>query len=371
MARGIGRWRALANACLVLATLGLAGYGMVRVAHRRWSWQQTFRARAEFTQIGGLTAGDRVRVQGMDAGVVEQVVAPTAPGKPVTVVLRMGASLRPLVRADATAKIVTQGVVGSKVVEIVPGRPDAPTLAEGGTLRSEAPIEMADLMRNASHSLAELETVAASAREGLGEVNAIAAQIRSGKGSLGRLVQDEDAYRKLLALSDRGERTLADLEDNLDALKRTWPFSRYFNNRAYFDRDLVLFQPGSSRVTRVLPADSLFESGRSVLTVEGRRQLDQAGLWFKPLLKRNSEVVVAAFTDHAGDEDLALALTQEQANAVRKYLVSRYAIDSVGWFSSRKVAAVGFGTQAPRYITEPSGNVPARRVEIFVFTPQT
>ena len=41
-------------------------------------------------------------------------------------------------------------------------------------------------------------------------------------------------------------------------------------------------------------------------------------------------------------------LTQEQADSVRKYLVDKHAIQSAGWFKTRKVAAVGFGTHVPR-----------------------
>jgi phospholipid/cholesterol/gamma-HCH transport system substrate-binding protein len=367
----IGRWRALANAGFVLAVLALAGFGIIQVANRRWQWQDTFRARAPFTRIGGLAVGDRVRVQGMDAGVVESIVPPPAPGKPVTLVLRIDARLRPLVRSDAVARIVTQGVVGAKVVEIVPGRPDAPALADAGTLGSEAPIELADLLRDASKSLQRLDAVSVSAREGLGEINAIAAGINQGKGTLGRLVQEDEAYRKLVALSSRGERTLNDLEENLAALKRTWPLSRYFQTRSFYDRDRVLFQPGAERESRTLRAEELFEPGRSVLTADGRRRLDEVAGWFKKIRRRNSEIVIAAFTDLPRDDDLALVLTQEQANAVRNYLVTQHAVDTNGWFRTRKVAAVGFGTQLPRNNTDSEHDLPARRVEIIMFTPQT
>ncbi len=58
--------------------------------------------------------------------------------------------------------------------------------------------------------------------------------------------------------------------------------------------------------------------------------------------------MIAAFTDDDRDQDLAQILTQEQADAVRKYLVAKHGIDSAGWFTARKVAAVGFGSQVPR-----------------------
>src|SRR4051794_29706872 len=112
----IGRGRALLNAGFVLAVLALAGVRVVQVARHRWEWEAVFRARAAFANVGGLATGDKDRVQGSDAGGVEAIVPPSAPGRPVTLVLRIDARLRPLVRSDAVAKIVTQGVVGAKAV---------------------------------------------------------------------------------------------------------------------------------------------------------------------------------------------------------------------------------------------------------------
>ncbi len=172
------------------------------------------------------------------------------------------------------------------------------------------------------------------------------------------------------ALSRRGERTLTALEENLDALKQTWPLSRYFDRRAYLDRERVLFQPGSQRNSRALRADELFEPGRSVLTPVGRTRLDEVGRWCKQASRPGSQVVIAAFTDDDRDEDLAEILTQEQADAVRKYLVNKHSIQSAGWFKRRKVAAVGFGTHAPRTLDPAPADQPARRVEIILFTPQ-
>jgi phospholipid/cholesterol/gamma-HCH transport system substrate-binding protein len=65
-------------------------------------------------------------------------------------------------------------------------------------------------------------------------------------------------------------------------------------------------------------------------------------------------------------------LTQEQADSVRNYLVQRHSIDSIGWFGTRKVAAVGFGNQLPRTLADAGpSNTPKQRVEIILFTPRT
>src|SRR3954466_14319065 len=147
MSRGIGRWRILANAGFALAVLALGGFGLYQVAGRHWKVQPTFRVRAEFATISGLEAGHRVRLQGIDAGVVERVVPPSDPGRPVELVLRIDARLRPLVRADVAARLASGGLVGAKVIELTPGRPDAPPVAELDTIASERTVELTDLLK--------------------------------------------------------------------------------------------------------------------------------------------------------------------------------------------------------------------------------
>src|SRR5438128_8857742 len=180
MSRSIGRWRILANAGFALAVLALGGFGLYQVAGRHWKVQPTFRLRAEFATISGLEAGHRVRLQGIDAGVVERVVPPSEPGRPVELVLRIDERLRGLVRTDAVARIVSEGLVGARVVELTPGRPDASPVAELDRIASERPVEVADLLKKAAGSLARLDTLARSAQQGVGEINAIAGSIRRG-----------------------------------------------------------------------------------------------------------------------------------------------------------------------------------------------
>jgi phospholipid/cholesterol/gamma-HCH transport system substrate-binding protein len=369
MRREISRWRALANAGFVLAVLAVAGYGFLQVSSRKWSWQKAFRIQAGFDSIAGVEVGAKVRVQGIDAGVVESIEAPKVPGGPVILWFRVDERLHPLVRTDATARIVPQSLVGAKVVEIVPGKPDSPVVLDRGSIAVEKPIELADLMKQASSSFRRVDAVAEAAEKGLGEINAIASSIREGKGSLGKFVRDDEAYQRIVALSVHGSKAIEDLDQNLAALKRTWPLSRYFDDKGFYDRERVLFKPGSERDSRVLAADDLFEPGRSVLTEGGRKQLDDVATWFTKTKRPKSEVVIAAFTDDAKDADLAQILTQEQADAVRKYLVAKHGIESAGWFTSRKVASVGFGSQVPR-VSGSRVEAPPRRVEVILFTPQ-
>ena len=141
MRREMTRWRALANAGFVLAVLAVAGYGLRQISSRNWGWQPAFRVQAGFATIGGVEVGAKVRVQGIDAGVVDSIDPPSVPGGPVVLRFRVDERLHPLVRSDATARIVPTSLVGAKVVEIVPGKPDAPLLADGGSIGVEDPLK--------------------------------------------------------------------------------------------------------------------------------------------------------------------------------------------------------------------------------------
>ena len=91
MNRAIGWVRGLFLLGCLGATAAVAGYGVTLVGHRQWTWQETFRARAEFAAISGLQRGDAVRVQGAPAGVVDSIAMPTRPGAPFSSTGRFGA----------------------------------------------------------------------------------------------------------------------------------------------------------------------------------------------------------------------------------------------------------------------------------------
>lgn len=371
MRRDISRWRLLANAGFALAVLAVGGFGLYQVASRRWHVQPTFHVRARFANIAGVEAGHRVRLQGMDAGVVERVIPPQTPGEPVELLLRIDQRLHHLVRTNAVARILSEGMVGARVIEVTPGGLESAVVAEGGAILAEAPVELSDLMKQTREALHKVDELAVSARTGLEQINLIASSIREGKGSLGKFVRDDAAYQSMMSMTRRGEKTISAMEDNLSALKRTWPLSRYFDARSYFDREKVLYQPAARRASRSFASDDLFEPKRAILTPVGRTRLDQVARWCKQISQPGSEVVIAAFTDDDQNLDLAEVLTQEQAEAIRKYLVEKHGIDSAGWFRSRKVAAVGFGTQVPRGQDPSVTQLPQRRVDIILFTPQT
>ena len=215
--------------------------------------------------------------------------------------------------------------------------------------RSAPPVELADLMREATEAMDRVDAVADSAERGLGEVTPSPRRSAGGEGTIGRLVMDDEPIDKLVRLASRGRATLTDLQDNLDAIKNTWPFSRYFERRGYDDRDLVLYrperlaiEPGRRRVRPLRARPRRADRGRPGGPRRGRPLVAASMSTARPRSSSPPSPTPGSTTTWPS------VLTQQQAEAVRQLPVDAHNLETAGWFRSRTVAAVGFGTHRPR-----------------------
>jgi phospholipid/cholesterol/gamma-HCH transport system substrate-binding protein len=333
---------------VVLLGLGLGALGLFTVGSRGWFGKDSLRVRVGFPEIRGVEVGTRVRIQGIDAGEVVDIEAPARPGEKVILHLRLKGEYRRLVRSDSTVRIVGEGMIGGKVLEIQTGKPD-PTkpseeVADNALLASETSPELTDL---------------------LNQVGTTLSGIQKGDGTVGKLLTDPDAYLSLIALLQQSKETMATFQQDAEAVKRLPLVGKYVE-----DPIALLERPNCQRDRRCFAEQDLFEPGRAVLTAQGRQRLDDVAPWLEGMKHKGSEVVVVAYADPktATSAQTARALTTQQSEAVCDYLKKQHAIQKMGWFSSRKVTPLGQGTSPPPK-PEPTPLPPAR-VEVQVFVPQ-
>jgi hypothetical protein len=339
MSRALSRLQALVLGIAVLAGLTVSAVGLFAVGSRQWLWQDTFHLRVGFPEIRGVEAGTRVRVLGRDAGEVEAIELPDAPSGQVMVRLRLDKGLRGLIRTDAYAQIVTEGMVGGKVVEIYPGSDTAEPIANNSVIAARPTAELTDLLGQVGKAL-----------DGLGE------------GSLGKLVKDDAGYQEAVKAMRQAQAAFTSLKQNADAMKEMPVLRNYVK-----DSVKELIRPDCDRHRRWFHEADLFEPGRAVLTEAGRGRLDELVPWFDGLKHKGSEVVVAAFAHPTTEGDWAQGLTQKQSETVVTYLTNHHKVQKTGWFSKRKVLALGCGA-VPSPVPE-SPPLPAPRIEVLVFVP--
>src|SRR5439155_18111205 len=171
--------------------------------------------------------------------------------------LRLKGHVRHLVRADATVQIMSEGMVGGKVVEISPGSAAAEPAADNAILASRPATELTDVLGQVSHTL-----------QG----------IKDGEGTLGKLTKDPEAYEALLGLLKQSRDTMASAQQGTDAIKRLPVVRSYVE-----DPQDLLVRPGSERNRQVFSESDLFEPGRATLTAQGRHRLDDLAPWLSGL----------------------------------------------------------------------------------------
>jgi phospholipid/cholesterol/gamma-HCH transport system substrate-binding protein len=115
---------------------------------------------AEFNEVGGLIEGATVRLAGVQIGRVTAVSLPSEPGGKVTVTLTIAKRFANRIRRDSEARIVTQGLLGDKLVEITIGSMAAPAMPPGGQLATREPFEMARVFEEGGEVLAKVNRLA-------------------------------------------------------------------------------------------------------------------------------------------------------------------------------------------------------------------
>lgn len=332
---------------IVFAGIGLAMVGLFAIGSRGWFGKVPLHVRAGFRDIRGVEVGTRVRIHGIDAGEVIDILPPDSPDGPVLLRLALKDDYRRLVRARSTVQIVSEGMLGGKVLEIhrgqlKPGQLDEPA-AEDALLESENSTELADV---------------------LGQVKQALEGIRNGDGTLGKLARDPQAYDALLDLLRQGRDTVASIGQSADALKEMPLVRDYVEDAAK-----LLVRPNCERNRQYFAESELFEPGRAVLTVQGRERLDRLAPWLEGMKHKGSEVVIVAYADpQKMAAKLARTLTRQQSEAVCDYLKRQHSIQKMGWFSSRKVTALGQGVNPPP--APERDPLPPARIEVLVFVPQ-
>jgi phospholipid/cholesterol/gamma-HCH transport system substrate-binding protein len=368
--------QALVLGIVVFSGLAVAGVGVFAIGSRQWLWNDAIRLRAGFRDIHGVEVGTRVRVLGREAGAVEAVELPSSPSGEVVLHLKLDGRLRDLVRSDANARIVAEGMVGGKVIEVHPGSDAAEPVADNAVIASRPTTELADVLDQVQGTLQEIDKGSGSLgklvkdKAAYDELVAILRQARTtlreidkGQGSLGRLVKDDAAYDELVKLIRQGQGTMVSLKQNADAVKGL-PIVRNYVQDPF--KELV--RPDCACNRQWFHEADLFDPGHAVLTEQGQQRLDNLAPWLDGLKPKGSEVVVASFALPSLGYDLARTLTQKQSEAVCDYLTKHHGVHKTGWFSRRKVIPLGCGTDAsPVPEKEP---LPAPRVEVLVFVPQ-
>ena len=151
------------------------------IGNRQNMFGSQFTIHAVFRNVNGLQQGNNVRYSGINVGTVKRIHMQN--DTTIAVSMTLQENIKNHVKTDAIATIGSDGLVGSMIVNIVPGNGQAPAVRSGDTITSYSRIGAEDMLStlNVTNQNAALLTA---------DLLKVTAALTQGRGTLGRLLND-------------------------------------------------------------------------------------------------------------------------------------------------------------------------------------
>jgi len=155
--------------------------GIYLIGNKQQLFSNTFRISGIFKDINGLQIGNNVRLSGINVGVIGniEIIADTA----VRVDMVIEDKVRKFIKKDSQANIGSDGLMGSKMLTIIPGTSGKKVIQDGDFIETTAPVSIDNILLN-------LEIASINAIDITDYLSAIMLNIRSGKGAIGKIFMD-------------------------------------------------------------------------------------------------------------------------------------------------------------------------------------
>jgi phospholipid/cholesterol/gamma-HCH transport system substrate-binding protein len=331
--------RAARLGAFLIVGLTILVSGIFIIGGKQYMFTPTYRLRAQFGSVVGLDPGAEVRVGGVHSGSVRSVELPSKPTDQITVWMDLDRSSHNIIKQDSVATIETEGLLGNEYVAISFGSADGANVADGGTIGSEPPLEISALIRKTDRILDSSQAAIKNVTFATANLSSITAKINEGQGTVGALINDKKIYSQLdqttIGLRDtviKAQAGVADFQENMEALKKSFLVRGYFKNRGYEDSsELAKNEIPHLPQTEPLKTFS-YEPQQLFDKVDTAKPKNQKSLRAAGQYLADNEfgvAVVVVSTSMAGDTEKDLVLTQARASVVRGYLVDNFGFDDM------------------------------------------
>jgi phospholipid/cholesterol/gamma-HCH transport system substrate-binding protein len=342
--------RAARLGAFIVVSVAILAAGVFVIGSKQYLFSSTYRLKAQFDNVAGLDAGGDVRVGGVHSGTVRNIVLPHQPGEKVTVIMDLGNTTHEIIKQDSVVSIETEGLLGNQYLAISFGSAGKPEVRDGDILASQAPLEMADLLRKTSGILDTSQQAIQNATRATQSLASISAKIDRGQGTAGLLVNDKRLYSNLEQTTSSMRDTMVqaqagvtDFQENMGALKHNFFVRGYFKNRGYDDaselvkNEIERLPKGAPTKEFTYPAKQLFDKHDSA-KLKNQKSLNPGGEYLAS--NQFGLAVVVASAGVEGDSQKDLVLSEARAMVVREYLVENFGFDD------SQVKTLGLGKHA-------------------------
>jgi len=329
--------RAARVGAFIISALTILVIGIFIIGGKQYLFTSTYRLNTQFASVVGLDSGAAVRIAGVHSGSVRSVDLPTTPTGKITVWMDLEKSTHNIVKQDSMASIKTEGLLGNEYVAISFGSGSAADVADGGTIASEPPLEMSDLLKKASGILDTSQEALVNVTHTTASLSSISAKIDKGQGTVGALINDRHLYTRLdqttTGVRDtvvKAQEGVTDFQENMQAMKKNFLLRGFYKDRGYENsadlakNEIPHLPAGEPLKTFTYEPQQLFDK-IDTAKPKNQKSLRTAGQFLAD--NEFGVAVIVVSTSMAGDTEKNLLLTRARALVVRDYLVENFGFD--------------------------------------------
>jgi len=134
----------------VVCGVALLVFALYTIGQNRSFWSAAFTVRSRFRNVNGLMEGNNVRYSGIQCGTVRSIAI--IDDTTIEVTMQINPQPSRYIRSNSYADIGTEGLMGNKVVNILPNSMPAPAVENGAMLQPFPGKSLNDMLGTLSHT---------------------------------------------------------------------------------------------------------------------------------------------------------------------------------------------------------------------------
>lgn len=181
-----------------------------------------FKVNTHFRNVSGLNVGGQVRFLGIPVGTIENIEIIN--DSTVNVMAMMDNDIKKFIKNDSKASIVSEGVIGDKILVISQGSQKAAEIKDGSSIKSVEPLEFDAI-------LSSVKVTAENAEIITDELATMLIGVNNGQGTLGKLLNDDSVAKDMEKTMENLRKGSKGLEQNMEAAKSNFLLRGYFKKK--------------------------------------------------------------------------------------------------------------------------------------------
>ncbi|HET6245082.1 MAG: MCE family protein [Bacteroidetes bacterium] len=187
--------------------------GIYFIGQKENLFSSTFHISGIFKDVSGLQVGNNVRFSGINVGIIESIQQITDSTVKVDMVINENS--RHFIKKNAKALIGSDGLMGNKIMLIIPGTPGEKELSDNDFIETSQPVNMDEILLNLKITSENAATITT-------DFAAIMANISKGNGTIGKLFMDTVFAKNLDQTIKNLQHGTKGFEENMDAAKNSF-----------------------------------------------------------------------------------------------------------------------------------------------------